>query len=193
MRVARQRLAELAVAGGRGEVLDQRRRRGEERVEAVLDGAVGERDRQVRLARTARPAEDERVALRDELRTEGTAEQREADGGLEGEVVLVDRLEKREVRPVHASLDTRLRPVRDLFGHQQGEEVAIRQALGFRALGELGIEPAHRRQMQPAQEPVEVDRRRGDGGHAPVAMVRASCVRTYSAPTAPWSTPQASA
>src|SRR6266571_9259384 len=131
MRVARQRLAELAVAGGRGEVLDQRRRRGEERVEAVLDGAVGDRDRQVRLARTARPAEDERVALRDELRAEGTAEEREADGGLEGEVVLVERLEKREVGAVHAPLNAGLRAVRDLFGQQQREELSIRHALGF--------------------------------------------------------------
>ena len=65
--------------------------------------------------------------------------------------------------------------------------------LGFGALRELGVEPPHRRQMQPAQQPVEVDRGRGDGGHAPAAIVRASCVRTYSAPMAPWSTPQASA
>src|SRR5713226_8817460 len=129
MRVARQRLAELAVAGGRGEVLDQRRRRGEERVEAVLDGAVGDRDRQVRLAGTTRPADDEGVALRNELRAEGTAEQRETDGRLEGEVVLVDRLEKRKVGPVHAPLDARLCPMRDLLGHQQGEELAIRHAL----------------------------------------------------------------
>jgi hypothetical protein len=89
------------------------------------------------------------------------------------------------VRPVHASLDTRLRPVCDLSGHQQGEEVAIRYALGFGTLREIGVQPAHRRQVESAQQPVEVDRGRGDGGHAPAARVRASCVRTYSAPMAP--------
>ena len=59
MRVARQRLAKLAVARGRGEILDQRRRRGEERVEAILDGTVSDGDRQVRLAGAARSADDE--------------------------------------------------------------------------------------------------------------------------------------
>ena len=62
MRVGRQRMPQAAPAGGERQVGDQRRRRGEDGVEAVLDGAVGDGDGQVRLAGAARPAEEQRVA-----------------------------------------------------------------------------------------------------------------------------------
>jgi len=82
-------------AGGQRELGDERRGHGEYSVEAILDRAIGDRHRQVGLARAAGPAEDQRVAAGDELRAEDAAEQREPDGGLEGEVVLVDGLENR--------------------------------------------------------------------------------------------------
>ena len=193
MRVARQRLPQLPIACGPREIFDQGGRRGEEGIEAILDGAVGDRDREMRLAGAARPAEDEGLPLGDEVGAEGTAEQREPDGGLKGEVVLIDRLEKREVGPMHAPLDAGLRAVRDLLGHQQPEKLAIRHALGFRALGELGIEPAHGGQMQAAQEALEIDGGGDVSRHAPAARTHASWVRMYSAPMAPCATPHASA
>ena len=74
-------MPQTAPAGGQRELGDERRGRGEYSV-AILDRAIGDRDRQVGLARAAGPAEDQRVAAGDELRAEDAAEQREPDGGL---------------------------------------------------------------------------------------------------------------
>src|SRR5947209_18520925 len=102
MRIGRQDRAELALARRRRKILDERRRGREEGIEAVLDRAVGDGDRQVRLARAAGTAEDERLALGDEVGAAGAAEQREADDRLDGEIVLVDRLEERRVGAMNA-------------------------------------------------------------------------------------------
>ena len=55
------------------------------------------------------------------------------------------------------ALDAGLATVGDFLGHQGGEEVAVRQAFGLRLDAELGIEPADGRQVEPAQEAVEVE------------------------------------
>jgi len=94
---------------------------------------------------------------------------------------------------MHAALNPRLRPMGDFLGHEHGEELAVGQALAFGAVGELGIEPPHGRQVQPAEQSIEVQ-----GGrrvrHAPAtAGRRVSCRRTYSAPIAPCSSPQSKA
>ncbi len=57
MRVGLQRLRQLTVAKGRGEVVNERGRRREEGIEAVLDRAVGHRDGQVRLSTSRFPKE----------------------------------------------------------------------------------------------------------------------------------------
>jgi hypothetical protein len=98
---------ELAAAGGGREVGDQGGRGDERRIEAILDGAIGGRDGQMRFARAARPADDEGMATRDELGREGAAEEGEADPGLKRKVVLVDGLEKRKARSADAALDAR--------------------------------------------------------------------------------------
>jgi hypothetical protein len=67
-------MAKLVLAGRDREVVDERRRRGETGVEAVLDGAVGNRDGEMSLASAAGAAGDEAVALRDQLGTEDAAE-----------------------------------------------------------------------------------------------------------------------
>jgi hypothetical protein len=192
MRIRREDVPELPPTGGVREVGDERGGRGEDGVEAILDGAVGDGDREVRLAGPARPADDERMSAGDELETEGAAEEREADRGLEGEVVLVDGLEKREVRATDAALDPRLGAMRDFLGHEDGEVVAIGHVLALGPRGEVGIEAAHGGQVEPPQEGVEVDRR--GRGHALTSTgAVASRVRTYSAPMAPCCTPQAHA
>ena len=68
----------------------------EEGVEAVLDGAVGDGDRQVGLAAAGLAAEDQAAALGDEVGREGGAEQLQAQRRLVGEVEVVDGLEERE-------------------------------------------------------------------------------------------------
>src|SRR5215471_1944311 len=129
MRVGRQRVAELALAGRDREVVDERRRRGKPGVEAVLDGAVGDRDREMGLARATRSAGDEAVAVGDQLGAEDAPEQGEADAALEGEVELLDRLEEREVGAPDAALDAGLGAMRDFLSHQHGEEVTVTEAV----------------------------------------------------------------
>jgi hypothetical protein len=108
-------------------------------------------------------AEDQRLALRDELGAERAAEQGETDAGLQGEVVLVDGLEEGEVGAAHAPLNAGLGAMRDLLGHEQGQEVTVAQAVLLGALREVGIEPADGGQVQPAQERVDIDRGRRRG------------------------------
>jgi hypothetical protein len=49
MRIGLQGLCELPLTKGRGEIIDEGRGRREERVKAVLDGAIRDGDRQVRF------------------------------------------------------------------------------------------------------------------------------------------------
>src|SRR2546427_2518629 len=82
------------------------------------------------------------------------------------------------------SADARLRTMRDFLGHQDGEVITVRHVLALGAGGEVGIEAPHGGQMQPSQERVEIDGRRGRHALTSTVVV-ASCVRTYSAPMAP--------
>ncbi len=138
-------LAQLALLVGEREPLDELIGAREERLEAVLDCFVGDRDREVRLPRPARAVEDRAASLRDELRAEEAPELCEADRRLEGEVELFDRLQVGEVRLSHGSRDPRLGSVRDLLGEKGCEIVAVRHALGLGASFELGVETAHGR------------------------------------------------
>jgi hypothetical protein len=64
------------------------------------------------------------------------------------------------VGAAHAPLKAGLGAMRDLLGHEQGQEVAVAQTVLLGALGEVGIESADSGQMQPAQERIDVDRGR---------------------------------
>ena len=165
VRVPRQDVTQATPARDCRELIDEIGGGGEEGVEAILDGPVGKGDRQVRLAGAARAAEDERVPLRDEVGAEGAAEQRQAHGALEGEVVLVDGLQEGEPGAAGAALDPGLRAMGNFLGHQQGEVVAVRHAVALGAVGQVGIEPADGRQVQAAQEAVEVEGGRKRGAH----------------------------
>jgi hypothetical protein len=63
------------------------------------------------------------VTLGDELGAEKAAKERQAHGGLEGEVVLVDGLEEGEVGPADAALNAGLGPMGDLLGQQCGSGI----------------------------------------------------------------------
>ena len=80
----------------------------------------------------------------------------------------------------------------DFLGQEDGQVVAVGEVLRLGPRGEVGIEAADGGQMQPPQERVEVDRRRGAHALTSAGLV-ANQVRTYSAPMAPWRTPQAKA
>ena len=74
----------------------------------------------------------------------------------------------------------------DLFGHQDGEELAVAEAVLLGPVGEIRVEPADCRQVQSAQQGVEIDGG-GRGSHDVAAWAgarRASWVTTYSAPIA---------
>jgi hypothetical protein len=158
MRVGRQDVAEPALAGGGGQLVDEGGRRGEAGLEAVLDGAVGDGDGQVRLAGATGPAGDQAKALGDELGPEDAAEQSQADAGLEGEVELLDGLQEGEAGAPHAALDPGLGAVGDLFGHEAGQELAVGQPVLLGPLCQFRIEPAHCRQVEPPEQGVQVDR-----------------------------------
>jgi hypothetical protein len=70
MRVRLQRVCELTRTKGGLEVIDERRRGCEEGVEAILDRAIGDRDRQVCLPAPGFAREDERAPLSDKVRRE---------------------------------------------------------------------------------------------------------------------------
>jgi hypothetical protein len=107
------------------------------------------------------------VALGDQFGAEHAAEQSEAHAALEREVEFLDRLEEREVRTPDAPLDPGLGAVRDLLGHQDGEELAVAEAIRLGPLDQFGIEPTYRRQVQASEERIEINRRRHGAHRAP--------------------------
>jgi hypothetical protein len=98
VRVGCQRLLEMSPLAGVGEILDQFRRGGEQRLEAVLDGAVPDSHRQMGLPSTGLPVPDQRPPLGDEVQFEIGAHHGFPECGLQSEVELVDGLEEGEVR-----------------------------------------------------------------------------------------------
>ncbi len=169
--VVRERLAEAALDPRQRQRVHHLVRAREERLEPVLDRPVGDRDAEVRLPQARVPREDRRAALGDELGPEVAAQHREPDGGLEGEAEVLDRRQEREVGLPHRAFDPRLGAVGDFLGDERGEELAVGHLLGLRPHAQLGIEAPNRREVEAAQESIEVDR----GRHA----VSLSACSTY--------------
>jgi hypothetical protein len=157
MGVGRQRIVELSGMTGVGQVLDQLRGSGEERVESVLDRPVGDRDGQVGLATTGLAVQDERATLGDEVRSEEGSEQGWPQGGLQREVEVVDGLEVREAGLAGQTLQSCLTAVCDLVGDEHGEEVTVGPLLGFGLGGDLAVDATHVGQVQSLQQRVEID------------------------------------
>jgi hypothetical protein len=97
--VARERCGKLPLAERSREIVDELGRGDEERIEAVLDGAIGNGDRKMCLAAARFAVQDQTTSLGDEVGREGGAQQCEAQRGLESEVKLVDRLQERKLCP----------------------------------------------------------------------------------------------
>ena len=158
MGVAREGSGELTAAGGDGESFDKGGGAGEQGLVAVLDGAVGDGDREVGLTGPGGSVEDEVAALAHQFGAEVTAEQLQAHRGLEGEVELVDGTQEREAGLADRAFDPGLGAMSDFLGDEEGQEVAIAEALGFAAALEFRIEPPHGGKVQASEHAVEIER-----------------------------------
>src|SRR6266849_5482245 len=98
----------MSPLAGVGEILDQFRRGGEERLEAVLDGAVPDGHRQMGLPSAGLTVQDQRPSLGDEVQPEVGADHGFPKSRLQREVELVDGLEERKMRASRAALQSRL-------------------------------------------------------------------------------------
>jgi hypothetical protein len=152
----REQTSALAQAQQRIESLDQLGRGREERLEAVLDGAVGDRDREVGLPATGLAMKDQRAALADEVGAEIRADERGPQTRLQREVEVVDGLEVGEASPAREALKTGLLTVRDLLPYEQRQEVAVGPGLFLRLRYDLHVHAAHVGQVEPPKESVEL-------------------------------------
>src|SRR5436190_824697 len=83
--VGLERAIEPPLARGPGEFADEDIGPHEERLVAVLDRTIGDRDTQMGLPRAARPAENRAPSFRHQLGPEVAPEHPQAEHGLEGE------------------------------------------------------------------------------------------------------------
>src|SRR5882762_7001297 len=100
----------MSPLAGVGEILDQFRRGGEERLETVLDSAIPDSHRQMSLPSTGLTVQDQRPSLGDEVQPEVGADHGFPERGLQSEVDLVDGFEEREVRAPRTALQSRFFP-----------------------------------------------------------------------------------
>ncbi len=196
MEVGLERPVEPSLRRGAGELADEDVGPHEARLVAMLDGAIGEGDREMRLPGAARPAEDRAAPLGDKLGPEIAPEHLEAQRGLEGEAEVVDGAEKRKLRLAHRAGEAGLGAVGDFLGDQGLQVGPVGHPLSLSSRGELGVEAPHRRQVEAAQEAVQVvggrrgvSHRAAAGGRAAHDATSASFAAsrtTYSAPIRRW-------
>ena len=167
--VARERLGEAALAEGGREIIDEFRGGHEVGVEAVLDRAIGDCDREVRLAAPGFAVQDQRAALGDEVRGERGAEQGEAHGRLVGEIEVVDRFEEREAGAPREPREARLLAVGDLLGDEDGQEAIVGPLLSLGAGDEVAPHASRVGEIEALEDGIEfevggVDRGPSRGG-----------------------------
>src|SRR6266404_9022842 len=146
----------MSPLAGVGEILDQFRCGGEERREAVLDGAVPDGHRQMGLPSAGLTVQDQRSSLGDEVQPEVGADHGFPERGLQSEVELVDGLEERKVRAPRAALQSCLLPSRYFFGQQQSQEVPIRPTFLLGPISDLFVNPARVRQVEAPEVNLEL-------------------------------------
>ena len=165
LKVVQQTVAQAAIAAGGGEIIDQRSGSSKKCGEAVLNGAIGDRDRQMRLAAPGLAHEDQVAAFGDEVGAEVGAQQRGTDGGLLGEVEVVDGLEEREMGIMRCPAQARAVAVSDFLGQHGGQEITMRPPLGAGLLGELWPAASGIGQVQPLERSIDVEGGRIEGDH----------------------------
>ena len=142
MRVDCKRLTQASVAARTRQFVDQRGCGDEERIEAVLDGAIRDRDCQVRLAATRLARQDQAATVGDEVGREKRAKKGKTKSRLQREVEIVDRLQKGKPCAAGEPHETCLLAVRDLLGDERGEKVAMAPALFLRARAQIAPDAA---------------------------------------------------
>ena len=150
-------LAERTCADRRNELVDERRRGDEASLEAVLDGAIGERNGQVCLPSTRRAREDQIASFCNEFGPKKRPELLPPDAALEGEVELLDRLHVWEAGGPGESLDAGAGAIGDLLGEEVDDELAMGPAFGGGALLEVREHTRDRSQVKALQDGGEVD------------------------------------
>src|SRR5436309_88881 len=94
MRVECKRVAQASLATRARQLVDERGRGDEERIEAVLDRAIRDRNREMRLAAPRLARQDQAATVGDEVGREKRAKEGKAESRLQREVEVVDRLEE---------------------------------------------------------------------------------------------------
>ena len=197
MRVRRQRVRQLAGTKGRREIVDEGRRRREEGIEAVLNRPIGDRNRQVGFSAARFAGQNQRATLRHKIGSQGRAQHVQSQGGLVGEIEIVDRLQKRKMCAACQPREPRLLSMRDLFGGEQRQEIAVGPRLPLRALDQVAPHTPGVCQMQSFEEGVEIrivrhhDRpptRREDAAVLD-RVQRLRCAPPLRAPAALWTRP----
>ncbi len=155
--VAREGLGESAGTEGGGQLVDQLRGSDEQGIEAGLDCAISDGDRQVGLAASWLADEDQGATLGDEVGREGGSQQGQSHRGLETEVKLLDGLEERVPGAACQSLDAGLIPMGDLLGDQHREKGTVGPLLALGSLDERSIDPTCIGEVQPLQHRLQID------------------------------------
>jgi hypothetical protein len=149
-------VSETSLAKGGGELVDELSRGDETGIESVLDSAVRDGDGEMGFPATRFSHEDEASSLGDEVRGESGAKEREAHGGLQGEVEVIDGLEEGKARAPRETPESRLLPLGDLLGDEKGEKVPVGPLLVLSSLHELSPDPSGIGEMKSLQEKVEL-------------------------------------
>lgn len=142
-----------------GEVVDDVARFIEERRAAVLNGLVGNGDREMCFSEAGLSGEDECPPFADEFGSEEGSEKRHLDGRLKREVEVLDRREEGKVRNSDGAFDSRLRAMGDLLGNEGGEIIAVPHSVFLRSRDEFGVEPSHGGKMESSEHAVEIELR----------------------------------
>ena len=111
---------------------------GEVAAVAGLDGADGERDREVGLAAAGLTEEQDRPVLVDEPQRGEVLDELAVDGGLELEVEVVDGLVEREPGVTQPGRQAPVAGGGGLFGDEPGEELDVGPVIGAGVFGEGG-------------------------------------------------------
>jgi len=157
LRVPGQRLRESTLAESRGQVVDELCRGDEERIKAVLDGAVGDRDGEMGLPAARLAHQDEIAHLCHEVWRQGGAEERKSDSRLIGEVEVIDGLEEGKACATRKRLQTRLLAMSDLFGDEDAEKIAVGPLLLLGADNEVAPDAPRVSQVKAAEQRIDVD------------------------------------
>lgn len=155
--VSAQVFAQAPNVRGGGQIVDELGGGRKESSEAELDGAVGDGNSEMSFASASFTQKDQVAPLGDHLGAEVRAQELRSHGALQREVVVVDGLEKGEVRGVRGAAQACLLPLGDLLGDQYGEEDTARPLLGLGALAELAPVTTRVGQVQALEERIEIN------------------------------------